>query len=111
MWGSRKPGIGGGSGNPPGTQGARGWPRVGPAGVGAHLAGAGPGVDPHCPGRGRRAALTFLLPQTVAFIGIEIDLDRPRFAPSFFATSRVATPYSLVFCACFSVIPLARRQK
>ena len=34
----------------------------------------------------------FLLPQTVVFIaGIEIDIDRPRFAPSFFATSRVAT--------------------
>ena len=72
----------GGSGTPGdsgSTRLARGRP-----GVGAHLAGAGPGVDPHCPGRG---STHFLLPQTVVFIGIEIDIDRSRFAPSFFATS------------------------
>ena len=76
----------GGVREPPGDSGstrlARG--RAGVAGLTSPGAGAGPGVDPHCPGRG---STHFLLPQTVVFIGIEIDIDRSRFAPSFFATS------------------------
>ena len=55
MWGSRKPGGGGGSGTP-GDSYLVGLAR-GQPGVGAHLAGAAPGVDPHCPGAGR---LTFV---------------------------------------------------
>ena len=78
----------GGVREPPGDSGSTRLARGRP-GVGAHLAGAGPGVDPHCPGRG---STHFLLPQTVVFIGIEIDIDRSRFAPSFFATSRVTYP-------------------
>eukprot|EP00964_Phaeocystis_antarctica_P097114 scaffold63298_cov60-Phaeocystis_antarctica.AAC.1 len=55
MWGSRKPGGGGGSGTPGDTHLvglARGQPEVG-----AHLARAVPGIDPHWPGAGR---LTFV---------------------------------------------------
>ena len=45
-------GQGGGSVTPSGTHGSRtaGLAR-GQPGVGAHLAGAVPGFDPHCPGR------------------------------------------------------------
>ena len=103
----------GGVREPPGDSGStRLAPGVGPGSRGSPrpAPGPGPGSTLTAPGPGR-GSTHFLLPQTVAFIGIEIDLDRPRFAPSFFATSRVATPYSRVFCACFSVIPLARRQK
>ena len=44
---SRKPGTGGGVGNPRGL--TEHVASQGPARVGAHLAGAVPGVDPHCP--------------------------------------------------------------
>ena len=94
----------------PGTQGARGAAGPGSArGRGSPRRGRARG-DPHCPGPGR-GSIHFL---TYSFVGRLVFISALRLTsiaralrrPSFFATSRVA--YSLVFCACFSVIPLAR---
>ena len=68
MCGSRKPGTGGGSGTP-GDSGST-WLARGRPGVGAHLVGAGPGVDPHCPGRG---STHFLRRRLVFKVCIDID--------------------------------------
>ena len=96
----------------PGTQGARGAAGPGSArGRGSPRRGRARG-DPHCPGPGR-GSIHFL---TYSFVGRLVFISALRLTsiaralrrPSFFATSRVADPYSLVFCACFSVIPLAR---
>jgi hypothetical protein len=88
MWGSRKPRTGGRSGTPGDSGRARGWPGVGP----------GLGLSPP-PEAGRR-----LWCLSGWLIEIDIRLIAP-FAPSFFATSRVAYPSMLRL---FSVIPLAR---
>ena len=67
-------------------------------GVGDHLAGAGPGATLTAPGRGagqHSLPNLFLRAQTGVYIGIEIDIDRPRFAPSVFLrdiASRLPTP-------------------
>ena len=93
-----------GSGNPARRPAARGLREHaarlarGRLGVGDHLAGAGPGATLTAPGRGagqHSLPNLFLRPQTGVYIGIEIDIDRPRFAPSVFLrdiASRLPTP-------------------
>ena len=76
----------GGGREPPGTQGARGWPGVG-LGSGLTSPGPGPGSTLTAPGGAALTSFFRRLCLTVVFIGIEIDIDRSRFAPSFFATS------------------------
>ena len=60
---------GGGGLGTPGDSGST-WLARGRPGVGAHLVGAGPGVDPHCPGRG---STRFLRRRLLFKVCIDID--------------------------------------
>jgi hypothetical protein len=79
---------GGGVGNPRGLREHAAGPGSAPGGRGSPRRGRAWG-RPSLPRAGQHSH--FLLPTVVFITGIEIDIDRPRFAPSFFATSRVAS--------------------